>query len=90
MDLQLLFGLFLSGLIGLSLGLIGGGGSIITVPVLVYVLGVDAHDAVSMSLAVVGGTSLVGAFLHRRRGNLGFKSGYFRISGILAHLPVRL
>lgn len=83
MELQLALGLFLSALIGLSLGLIGGGGSIITVPVLVYVLGVEAHEAVAMSLAVVGGTSLVGAFLHRRRGNLRMKTGLiFGISGI--------
>ncbi len=62
MDLYLILGLNLSELIGLSLGLIGGGGSNITVPVLVYVLGVEAHEAVGMSLAVVRGTSLVGSF----------------------------
>ena len=69
MNLFLILGLILSCLIGLSLGLIGGGGSIITVPVLVYLLGVEPHDAVGMSLAVVGATSLVGSFLHQRRGN---------------------
>lgn len=83
----LLLGLVLSGLIGLSLGLIGGGGSIITVPVLVYVLGVEAHEAVGMSLAVVGGTSLVGSFLHHRRGNLQMKTGLtFGVSGIAGAL----
>jgi uncharacterized protein len=83
MDLQFAVGLFLSALIGLSLGLIGGGGSIITVPVLVYALGVAPYDAVAMSLAVVGGTSLTGAFLHRRHGNLRIKSGLiFGVSGI--------
>lgn len=61
MNLFLISGLILSALIGLSLGLVGGGGSIITVPVLVYVLGVEAHEAVGMSLTVVGATSLVGA-----------------------------
>jgi uncharacterized protein len=80
----LILGLILSALIGLSLGLIGGGGSIITVPVLVYVLGVEAHEAVGMSLAVVGGTSLVGAWLHHRRGALQLKTGLtFGASGIL-------
>jgi uncharacterized membrane protein YfcA len=64
--LHLVIGLFLSGLIGLSLGLIGGGGSIITVPVLVYVMGVEPHEAVGMSLAVVGATSLVASLLHYR------------------------
>jgi uncharacterized membrane protein YfcA len=83
-SLFLILGLILSALIGLSLGLIGGGGSIITVPVLVYVLGVEAHEAVGMSLAVVGGTSLVGSFLHYRRGNLQMKTGLtFGVSGIL-------
>jgi hypothetical protein len=47
---------------GLSLGLIGGGGSIITVPMLVYVLGVSPHQAIGMSLAVVGATALVSVF----------------------------
>jgi uncharacterized membrane protein YfcA len=48
-------------LIGLSLGLIGGGGSIITVPVLVYLLGVEAELATMYSLFVVGACSMVGA-----------------------------
>lgn len=77
-------GLILSACIGLSLGLIGGGGSIITVPVLVYVLGVDAHQAIGMSLAVVGATSLVGASLHFRRGTVDVRTGaLFGASGIL-------
>lgn len=75
MDLYLVIGLILSAAIGLSLGLIGGGGSIIIVPVLVYILGVPAHEAVGMSLAVVGATSLVGAFQHHRRGSLNMKTG---------------
>ncbi|HXG85877.1 MAG TPA: sulfite exporter TauE/SafE family protein [Pyrinomonadaceae bacterium] len=75
MNLFLILGLVLSGLIGLSLGLIGGGGSIITVPVLVYVLGVEAREAVGMSLAVVGATSLVGSFLHYRRGSVRLRAG---------------
>ena len=61
-----IIGLILSAGIGLSLGLIGGGGSILTVPILVYFLGVTPHDAVGMSLAVVGATSLFGSFLHYR------------------------
>jgi uncharacterized protein len=63
-------GLFLAATIGLSLGMLGGGGSILTVPVLVYVLGVEAKPAIAMSLVVVGATSLVGAALHWRLGNL--------------------
>ncbi len=87
MNLFLIFGLLLSGLIGLSLGLIGGGGSIITVPVLVYVLGVEAHEAVGMSLAVVGATSLVGSVLHYRRGMVRLKTGLiFGAAGIVGAL----
>ena len=48
-------------LIGISLGLIGGGGSILTVPVLVYLFGLQPLVATSYSLFVVGSTSLVGA-----------------------------
>lgn len=78
-----LLGLILSAVIGLSLGLIGGGGSILTVPILVYFLGVEPHEAVTMSLAVVGATSLFGTFLHYRRDNVNFSSGLiFGIAGI--------
>ena len=67
---MLTLALALAALIGLSLGLLGGGGSILTVPVLVYVLGVAAKPAIAMSLPVVGVTSLVGAALHWRIGNV--------------------
>lgn len=87
MNIFLIVGLVLSALIGLSLGLIGGGGSIITVPVLVYLLGVEAHAAVGMSLAVVGATSLVGSFLHYRRGAVQLKTGLiFGAAGIVGAL----
>ena len=62
--------LALAALIGLSLGLLGGGGSILTVPVLVYVLGYAAKPAIAMSLPVVGVTSLISAALHWRLGNV--------------------
>lgn len=54
--------------IGISLGLIGGGGSILTVPVMVYLFGLQPLLATSYSLFVVGSTSLVGAFNNFRRG----------------------
>lgn len=57
-------------LVGLSLGLLGGGGSILTVPILVYVLGFDAKAAIAGSLAVVGSVSLVGAWRHARAGQV--------------------
>ena len=55
-------GYIASALIGISLGLIGGGGSILTVPVLVYLFGVEPVQATSYSLFIVGFTSLVGAY----------------------------
>jgi uncharacterized membrane protein YfcA len=79
-----LVGYVLSLLIGLSLGLIGAGGSIITVPVLVYALEVEPHRAAGMSLAIVGTTSLFGAGLHFRRGNVRAKTGLlFGASGVV-------
>lgn len=59
-------------LIGISLGLIGGGGSILTVPVLVYLFHLDAVVATAYSLFIVGATSVVGAvsYLKNRMVNL--------------------
>jgi uncharacterized membrane protein YfcA len=67
-------GLALAALIGLSLGLLGGGGSILTVPLFVYVLGFGAKESIAMGLAVVGTTSLVGAAMHWREGNVHLKA----------------
>ncbi|GAB4417746.1 MAG: sulfite exporter TauE/SafE family protein [Bacteriovoracaceae bacterium] len=61
--------------VGLSLGLLGGGGSIITVPILVYVIGMTPKLAVASSLVVVGSTSLIGSISHFRAGNLELKTG---------------
>ena len=69
-----LVGFILAVLVGLSLGLLGGGGSILTVPLLVYVLGFAAKTAIAMSLPIVGVTSLVGALSHWRSGNLRLKT----------------
>lgn len=57
-------------LMGLSLGLIGGGGSILTVPILVYLFSVDAVLATAYSLFIVGLTALIGSFSHMRLGNI--------------------
>lgn len=56
-----IIGYIAAALIGISLGLIGGGGSILTVPVLVYIFHINATLATSYSLFIVGSTSLVGA-----------------------------
>lgn len=70
---MLLLGYSLAALIGLSLGLLGGGGSILTVPIFVYVLGFEAKQAIAMSLAVVGAVSLFGAAGHWRAGNVNLR-----------------
>lgn len=61
--------------IGLLLGLLGGGGAILTLPLLVYVLGVEPKNAIAMSLFVVGATSLVGSAVHARAGRVRFRVG---------------
>lgn len=68
MDFHLAIALTLAFGIGLSLGLLGSGGSIVTLPVLVYVAGVPVASAVGMSLAIVGGTSVAGAWWKHRQG----------------------
>lgn len=63
-------------LMGISLGLIGGGGSILTVPIMVYLFGISPEIAVAYSLFVVGITSLAGTFTHSLKGNLDVKTGF--------------
>jgi len=77
-------------LIGISLGLIGGGGSILTVPVLVYLFGVSPVLATSYSLCIVGITSLVGAYQNLRRGLVDFNTvSSFGIPSVITVLAVR-
>ena len=70
---------------GLSLGLIGGGGSILTVPILVYLFQVDAVLATAYSLFIVGLTSLVGSFSHIKLGNVHWRTAIvFGIPSIIS------
>lgn len=62
-------------LIGVVLGLIGGGGSILTVPIFVYVLGLAPVIATGYSLFVVGSAALVGAIRNAQKGMVDFKTG---------------
>ena len=79
-----IFALVLAGLIGLSLGLLGSGGSIITLPVLVYVAGIPVQQAVGMSLVIVGGTSVVGTLLNLRQGAFDLRAAtFFALSGMV-------
>jgi len=68
-------GLALGLLIGVSLGFFGGGGSILTVPLLVYVFGLEAKPAIASSLLIVGAASLSGAVAHWRAGNVELRTG---------------
>ena len=74
MDSIVIIGFAAAIVIGISLGLIGGGGSILTVPVLVYILGVNPVLATAYSLFVVGSTSLVGAATYMRKGLVNYKT----------------
>jgi uncharacterized protein len=85
-----LIGFSASVIMGLSLGLIGGGGSILTVPILVYLFGVDPVASTAYSLFVVGLTSLVGSASHFRKGNVHLKTALiFGVPSILSVYSVR-
>jgi uncharacterized protein len=85
MDSIVIIGFAAAILIGVSLGLIGGGGSILTVPVLVYILGVDPVLATAYSLFVVGSTSLVGAGTYMKKGLVNYKTALvFAIPSFIA------
>lgn len=82
-SLSVVFGL----LVGLSLGLTGGGGSILAVPLLIYGLGMDLRTAVAISLAVVGLTSLFGALIQAKSGNVLWKAGAILGTGGIIAAP---
>ncbi len=84
-------GLALSVLIGVSLGFFGGGGSILTVPLLVYVFGLEPKTAIASSLLIVAIASASGALQHWRAGHLELKTGLlFGAAGMTgAHLAGR-
>ncbi|WP_025617835.1 sulfite exporter TauE/SafE family protein [Salinispora cortesiana] len=75
MSVSLTLTVGLAVLIGLSLGLLGGGGSILAVPLLVYVADLPAKEAIATSLLVVGVTSAVGVLPHARAGRIRWRTG---------------
>ncbi|HEY2377694.1 MAG TPA: sulfite exporter TauE/SafE family protein [Gemmatimonadaceae bacterium] len=83
-----MIGYLLALAIGLSLGILGGGGSILTVPIFVYVMGYTPKQSIAMSLVVVGATSLVGAIRHWRAGNFDVRAAL--VFGILAMVGARV
>lgn len=85
-----IIGYLASILIGVSLGLIGGGGSILTVPVLAYLFGLDAVTATGYSLFIVGLTSAVGSVNYYRKGLINVKTAViFGIPSIIAVYATR-
>ena len=84
LSLNLVIVLALSSLIGVSLGVLGGGGSILTVPILVYVAGMEPKEAIAASLFVVGVTSAAGAVSHARAGRVRWRTGLlFGTAGVV-------
>jgi uncharacterized membrane protein YfcA len=76
--------LALSVLIGVSLGLLGGGGSILTVPILVYAAGLEPKDGIATSLLVVGVTSAAAMLTHARAGRVEWRvGGLFGVASML-------
>ena len=69
-----ILGYFLAVIVGVSLGLIGSGGSILTVPILVYIMGVEPVLATAYSLFIVGATALVGGVQNAMKKNVDFKT----------------
>ncbi|MBM9432803.1 sulfite exporter TauE/SafE family protein [Flaviflexus equikiangi] len=67
--------LLLAALVGVSLGLLGGGGSILTVPILTYVVGMEPREAIASSLFIVGATSAVSAIGHAKAGRVRWRTG---------------
>ncbi|MEV4828629.1 sulfite exporter TauE/SafE family protein [Micromonospora sp. CA-248260] len=83
MSATLLLTVGLAVLIGVSLGLLGGGGSILAVPLLVYVADLPVREAIATSLLVVGVTSLVGVLPHARAHRVRWRTGLvFGLAGM--------
>ena len=85
-----IIGYLLSIFIGVTLGLIGGGGSILTIPILVYFFAVEPVVATSYSLFVVGVSAIIGTKRHYSLGNLKFSTAlYFAIPSVVSVLLTR-
>lgn len=85
------FGYFFAVLIGIILGLIGGGGSILAVPIFTYLFMIDEKLATGYSLFVVGCSALVGGFKKHQKGTVDFRIALiFGLPAILSVTAVRL
>jgi uncharacterized membrane protein YfcA len=84
MDFHYLLGLLSGGLVGLLLGTTGGGGTLVAIPLLVYVVGVSVKNATAMSLIVVGYSSLFGAWKESRHQGVHVASALlFSLTGMM-------
>ncbi|HET8859696.1 sulfite exporter TauE/SafE family protein [Marivirga sp.] len=91
MTLIEIIGFLFAAIIGISLGLIGGGGSILTVPVLVYLLGINPVTATAYSLFIVGFSSLIGGLSYAKKGLVNYKTGIvFTIPAFISVYLTRL
>src|SRR3954468_6832116 len=91
-------GYICAALVGISLGLLGNGGSILTVPIMVYLMGINPIDATGYSLFVVGVTSAVGAIAYLQKRLVNFRAAlvfaapsviavFLTRKLLIAHLP---
>lgn len=69
------FGVLLAAVMGAVLGLLGGGGSILTLPILKYGLGMPTKEAIATSLLIVATTSIAGVITHAKAGNVNWRTG---------------
>jgi uncharacterized membrane protein YfcA len=94
------FGLVLALVVGLVLGLLGGGGSLLAVPIFLYVFHIEPKPAIAMSLVVVGMSALVGFLTHWRQGTVNVRIavmfgglamvGAFAGARVARHVPARV
>ena len=87
-ELQYILGALSGVLIGFTLGLVGGGGSILAVPLMVYVVGVKSpHLAIGTSALAVAANALAGLFNHAREKNVNWRcGGSFALAGVMGAL----
>jgi len=87
----MLLGLFCAVLMGMTLGVFGAGGSILTVPILVFLMGVAVENATAYSLFIVGITALFGAYSYYKKDLICFKIGFiFALPAFIGVYSVRL
>jgi len=91
MESMVILGFISAVVMGMTLGIFGAGGSILTVPILVFLMGVPASEATAYSLFIVGITALFGAYSYYKKDLIRFKIGFiFAIPAFVGVYSVRL